>query len=198
VFVALLLLVVAISVIDSNQTNSTRGCRQTSSTPFTANVVSDWKTDYEIENRCVDKTTLQQFSCDYSSDAHGAVASSYVQCAYSCQAGRCVAPDLAITNVEVVAAQHVGEAFDAVYTITNQGDYPTSTVDLAIYAEPGYAFLIAPPANILAPGESTEVSYRVTYQVPGTFTMTAIADPNDVVSESNEANNERESIVSVS
>lgn len=181
IVLALALLIVVVIVLASTL-QPKEGCWDTDSrNPFTGGVVVDARGS--IEDSCVDATTLRDVSC---TDAGR--KSTTVNCAYSCQSGRCVAPDLVIDNVFVQGRQDVGEPFDVVFHVKNVGDYPASPVDLEVFFEPGYGFLTAPPAASLGPGEVSQVRYRVTYKVPGTFRLHALVDPHSLVAESDEQN----------
>jgi len=194
IVVALLLAVVALAIIASFPDEQTASYHCTDSDDgsiYTRGEVMDWRTGLAVEDRCVDKTVLHEFSCEQSiNDPRGKVKLVAVNCAYSCQKGRCVASDLKVTDVILDEVPRVGKAFDITFRIRNGGNYP-AVVDLQVFFEPGYGLLRIPPPATLGPGESADVVYTATYTVPGTFPLVSVIDPYDVVAERDESNNQR-------
>lgn len=164
---------------------------------FLAGAVTDWRTGAMVLDRCANRNVLHEFSCQSDvSDPRGSVVLQPVECQYSCQAGRCVAPDLEITNVIITNTPMVNQEFRVSFEIENKGLYPASTIDVLAYFEPGYGVLVEAPQTI-GPGESTYATYSATYKLPGTFGLVSIVDPHGIVAESDETNNQRSDDITI-
>jgi hypothetical protein len=196
----ILVIIAVIAAFPDQPASSSYKCTDTDGgiNPFVSGVAFDWRTGSSITDKCIDATQLQEFSCQYSlQEPRGRVGLTTIACPNSCQAGRCVAPDLVVTDVVVDKQPHVNDELKVTFHVKNEGEYPVFAVDLDVYFEPGYGLLATPPLTPLAPGETTDVVYSVVYRVPGTFRITSVVDPHDVVAESDESNNQRTDVVTV-
>ena len=197
---AVLLLVVIIAVVSTvpNELPEQYKCVDTDegNNPFLKGTVTDWRSGSLIQDRCATPNALQEFWCEYSiNEPRGKVMFASTQC--NCEKGTCTAPDLTVTELSGSATLTGNEPAQIVFTIANKGTATVKGYDFDIYSEPGYAFLITPPAQLLQPGETTEAAYRIEYRFPGRFSIRSILDSHSLLRETDEANNERVDFVTV-
>ncbi|MBI4144650.1 hypothetical protein HY493_00395 [Candidatus Woesearchaeota archaeon] len=196
---AFLLVVIIIAVIASlpDERPETYSCVETDKgdDPFTFGLTTDWRSGQSVADKCESSAILQEFACDFSvKDPRGSVTVKRVPC--SCNQGKCVVAELAVTEMLISRQPRTNDEFKVTFRIENTGEVEADPVDIDVYFEPGYAFLIEPPKSPLLPGESTTVTYSVNYAVPGRFQIVSIVDPHDLVLERDE-NNERRDWINV-
>lgn len=191
--VALVVIIVAVIASLPDEQPDTYSCAETDKgdDPFTLGSTTDWRSGQSITDKCENSATLQEFACDFSvKDPRGSVTVKRVQC--SCSQGKCVVAELAVTEMLISRQPRTNDEFKVTFRIENTGEVAADPVDLDVYFEPGYAFLIEPAKSPLLPGESTSVTYSVNYAVPGRFQLVSIVDPHDLVLERDEYNERRD------
>jgi len=165
--------------------------------PFEFGSVHDWRSQQSVNDRCADANTLHELDCDYTlQEPRGKVVLATYSCA--CNYGRCLVPDMEVTDVSISKAPETNEEFRVSFRVKNNGDIPVSTIDLTVFFEPGYGILIEAPQEALQPGQTADFTYSVQYNVPGAFRVISVLDPYGYVTEKDEFNNERVDIIQVS
>ena len=104
------------------------------------------------------------------------------------------APDIKVVSLSPGNFTYSGETASATVTVRNTGDYETGAFSIVI--RNGGKTLGRAYAPSLAPGEETNVTVAWTTD-PGSYNLTAIADPGNAIREWDEENNEVEVTVSV-
>lgn len=106
-------------------------------------------------------------------------------------------PDLTVTDVELdPTSPDAGQEVDFQMTLENTGNNGASTIESEVQVD-GQSVAV-PPTTSLAPGESTTTAWTGNYEFEsGTHTVTAVVDPDDLISESDESNNEESISVDV-
>ena len=159
--------------------------------------MQDWRSGLAFEDTCVDSWTVNEYSCFYDAqELRGKAQTQLVSCKHGCVEGACGSPDLVVSDLLISREPTTADEFKITYVIENKGNVKANEIDLTVYFEPGYGTLIESPQPI-KPGQTTMATYSVVYKVPGTFKVTSLLDPYELLQESNEQNNLRTDIVKV-
>lgn len=198
--VTLIIAIIAIAVIltQPDDQSAKTHCTDTDGTNLgVRGQTYDWRSGMLFQDKCVDSRTVEEYGCEYTAlDLRGKTTALLYACKHGCVDGICGTPDLVVTDMHINREPTTKDEFKVTFVVANQGNIRADTVDMTAYFEPGYGIMIEPPRPIM-PGETTIITYSVTYKVPGTFKVTTILDPYDLLQESNEENNQRTDIIQV-
>lgn len=116
-------------------------------------------------------------------------------CRYGCENALCMKPDLAVSDLSIQRLN--GKTVTLAFTIENIGNAIAELVYWMIDTNSTAESLrrIAPIS--LEPGADTRAYMMFTYPDSGTFNPRAIVDPDNLINESDEGNNEQSIFISV-
>ncbi len=145
---------------------------------------------------CFNPSTKSSY-CEYS-DAF----TKQQSCSYACSNAQCVTPPSNITDLKIVDAvlqvTPINASSPAViaFTIENIGTNDVSNIEWKIDSGDQGQSVSGVVSEITA-GNSTTIARKVNYQSAGNYTASVLVDPNNLIAESDETNNDADIQVTV-